>query len=106
MIKKEARVTVDSHDYEEKLREIGDALNRIPKYMENPELKKAIENTQRLTSALGDMVVSISQSKAVKAFGKLAEQISNIKLPQLSEEAKAGLENYHYLNLLQKHNLV
>lgn len=40
MIKKEARLTVDSHDYEEKLREIGDALNRIPKYMENPELKK------------------------------------------------------------------
>ena len=31
---------MDSHDYEEKLREIGDALNRIPKYMENPELKK------------------------------------------------------------------
>ena len=54
-----------------------------------------------MASALGDMVVSISQSKAVKAFGKLAEQISNIKLPQLSEEAKAGLENYHCLNKLE-----
>lgn len=101
MIKKGARLIVDSHDYEEKLREIGDAINKIPKYMENPELKKAIENTQRLAAALGDIVVSISQSKAVKAFGKLAEQLSNIKLPQLSEEAKAGLENYHYLNKLE-----
>ena len=31
---------MDSNDYEEKLREIRAALNRIPKYMENPELKK------------------------------------------------------------------
>ena len=101
MIKKGARLIVDSHDYEEKLREIGDAINKIPKFMENPELKKAIENTQRLAATLGDVVVSISQSKAVKAFGKLAEQLSNIKLPQLSEETKAGLENYHYLNKLE-----
>lgn len=41
MIKKGARLIVDSHDYEEKLREIGDAINKIPKYMENPELKKS-----------------------------------------------------------------
>lgn len=54
-----------------------------------------------MAAALGDIVVSISQRKAVKAFGKLAEQLSNIKLPQLSEEAKAGLENYHYLNNLE-----
>jgi NAD/NADP transhydrogenase beta subunit len=77
------------------------ALNRIPKYMENPELKKTIENAQRVAASLGNMVVAISQSEAVKAFGKLAEQLSNIKLPQLSEEAKEGLENYHYLNKLE-----
>lgn len=92
---------MDSNDYEEKLREIRAALNRIPKYMENPEFKKAIENTQRVAAALGNMVVAISQSEAVKAFGRLAEQLSNIKLPQLSEEAKEGLENYHYLNKLE-----
>lgn len=93
------RLKLDSNDYEEKLREIRAALNRIPKYMENPEFKKAIENTQRVAAALGNMVVAISQSEAVKAFGRLAEQLSNIKLPQLSEEAKEGLENYHYLSL-------
>lgn len=95
------RLKLDSNDYEEKLREIRAALNRIPKYMENPEFKKAIENTQRVAAALGNMVVAISQSEAVKAFGRLAEQLSNIKLPQLSEEAKEGLENYHYLNKLE-----
>lgn len=42
------RLKLDSNDYEEKLREIRAALNRIPKYMENPEFKKAIENTQRV----------------------------------------------------------
>lgn len=46
-----------------------------------------------MAAALGNMVVAISQSEAVKAFGRLAEQLSNIKLPQLSEEAKEGLEN-------------
>lgn len=92
---------MDSNDYEEKLREIRDALNRIPKYMENLEFKKAIENTQGVAVALGNMVMAISQSEAVKAFGRLAEQLSNIKLPQLSEEAKEGLENYHYLNKLE-----
>lgn len=92
---------MDSNDYEDKLREIRGALNRIPKYMENPELKKTIENAQRVAAALGNMVVAISQSEAVKAFGRLAEQLSNIKLPQLSEEAKEGLENYHYLNKLE-----
>ena len=35
------RLKLDSNDYEEKLREIRAALNRIPKYMENPEFKKA-----------------------------------------------------------------
>lgn len=92
---------MDNNDYEEKLREIRVALNRIPKYMENSELKKTIENAQRVAAALGNMVVAISQSEAVKAFGRLAEQLSNIKLPQLSEEAKEGLENYHYLNKLE-----
>ena len=95
------RLKLDSNDYEEKLREIRAALNRISKYMENPELKKIIENTQRVAAALGNMVVAISQSEAVKAFGRLAEQLSNIKLPQLSEEAKEGLKNYHYLNKLE-----
>lgn len=90
-----------SNDYEEKLREIRAALNRIPKYRENPEFKKTIENAQRVAAALENMVVTISQSEAVKAFGKLAEQLSNIKLPQLSEEAKEGLGNYHYLNKLE-----
>ena len=52
---KGARLTLDSNDYEEKLREIGAALNRIPKYMETPEFKKAIENTQRLATTLGNM---------------------------------------------------
>ena len=56
------RLKLDSNDYEEKLREIRAALNRIPKYMENPEFKKAIENTQRVAAALGNMVVAISQS--------------------------------------------
>ena len=64
--------------------------------MESPEFKKVIENTQRVAAALENMVVVISQSEAVKVFGRLAEQLSNIKLPQLSEEAKEGLENYHY----------
>ena len=49
-----------------------------------------------MAAALENMVVVISQSEAVKVFGRLAEQLSNIKLPQLSEEAKEGLENYHY----------
>lgn len=31
------RLKLDSNDYEDKLREIRGALNRIPKYMENPE---------------------------------------------------------------------
>lgn len=34
------RLKLDNNDYEEKLREIRVALNRIPKYMENSELKK------------------------------------------------------------------
>ena len=64
--------------------------------MESHEFKKAIEDTQRVGAVLENMVVAISQSEAVKVFGRLAEQLSNIKLPQLSEEAKEGLENYHY----------
>lgn len=96
-----ARIKLDSNDYEEKIRELRVALNRIPKYMESHEFKKAIEDTQRVGAVLENMVVAISQSEAVKAFGRLAEQLSNIKLPQLSEEAKEGLGNYHYLNKLE-----
>ena len=53
------RLKLDSNDYEEKLREIRAALNRIPKYMENPEFKKAIENTQRVAAALGLSLIHI-----------------------------------------------
>lgn len=87
---------MDSNDYEEKIREIKDTLNKIPKYMENPEFKKVIEDTREMTAALENMIMTISRSEGVKAFDRLAEKLSNIKLPQLSEEAKEGLENYHY----------
>ena len=82
---------MDSNDYEEKIHDIGVELNRIPKYMESPEFRKALENK----------VVVISQSQAVKASGRLVEQLRNIKLPKLSEASKEGLENYHYLNKLE-----
>jgi len=32
-----ARIKLDSNDYEEKIRELRVALNRIPKYMESHE---------------------------------------------------------------------
>lgn len=92
---------LSTNEYEEKLREISAALNKIPKYMENPEFKKAIENSRRISAALGNMVESLTQNEAVKAFGKLAKQLNNIKMPQLSEEAREGLENYHFLNKLE-----
>lgn len=92
---------MDSNDYEEKIREIKDTLNKIPKYMENPEFKKVIEDTREMTAALENMIMTISRSEGVKAFDRLAEKLSNIKLPQLSEAAKVGLENYHYLNKLE-----
>ena len=44
---------MDSNDYEEKLREIRAALNRIPKYMENPEFKKALKQSSVVISVGG-----------------------------------------------------
>lgn len=92
---------VENNDYKEKLREINATLNRIPQYMQSPEFRKAVENTQKIAAVLGNMVVVMTQSEAVQAFCKLAEQIKKIKMPVLSEEAKRGLENYHFLNKLE-----
>ena len=47
------RLKLDSNDYEEKLREIRAALNRIPKYMENPELKKNNRKCAKSGSCIG-----------------------------------------------------
>lgn len=47
------RLKLDNNDYEEKLREIRVALNRIPKYMENSELKKTIEKCAKSGSCIG-----------------------------------------------------
>lgn len=47
------RLKLDSNDYEDKLREIRGALNRIPKYMENPELKKNNRKCAKSGSCIG-----------------------------------------------------
>lgn len=47
------------------------------------------------------MTVTITQNEAVKAFGKLAKQLSKIQLLQLSEGAKTNLEKFRYLNQLE-----
>ena len=56
---------VENNDYKEKLREINATLNRIPQYMQSPEFRKAVENTQKIAAVLGNMVVVMTQSEAV-----------------------------------------
>ena len=42
------------------MREIRIALNIIPKYIESPEYKRAIENEQRIATALENLVIANS----------------------------------------------
>lgn len=42
------------------MREIRIALNIIPKYIESPEYKRAIENEQRVATALENLVIANS----------------------------------------------
>lgn len=93
---------MSNNEYEETIHEIRNTLNRILKYMEKPEYKEAKENAKKIAVALETMSVEVSQSQAVKAFGRLGEQLHSVKLPQLSEKAMVGIENYHYLNKLEK----
>lgn len=93
---------MESYNYEEKIQEISNKLNKITQYTETPEFKNAIKNASKFTQLLNNVVMAVNQSDAMQSFYKLANQLKNIQISNTSQDIIKGMECYHNLNQLEK----